>query len=174
MKSSFGRLSGRPIFLFCRGQQGPAGHSGGFGGGVCRQSRSGRTGSPQPPPPAEGCSSKAAGLSARLRAGLGIRPDTRHSLQRARTSGRKGGHGERAFAGAKLRPAAVPFRNRKFKIQNSRFKIKFELRACLGIYHNSGCSLRRARTSGPAGRKLRASAAPRLRPARPFQGRDST
>ena len=50
----------------------------------------------------------------------------------------KFGNELRASAGRRLRPAAVPCRNRKFRIHNSRFKIK------------SGCSLRSARTSGLA------------------------
>ena len=48
----------------------------------------------------------------------------------------------------------------KFRIQYSKFRIA-----------QSGCSLRRTARSGPAGRELRASAAGRLRPARPLQGR---
>ena len=67
--------------------------------------------------------------------------------------------------GAKLRPAAVPFRNRKCMIQNSRFKMKWGCQSRLDIHLDSGRSLRRARSSGPAGRELRASAAGRLRPA---------
>ena len=70
--------------------------------------------------------------------------------------------------GAKLRPAAVPFRNRKCMIQNSRFKMKWGCQSRLDIHLDSGRSLRRARSSGPAGRELRASAAGRLRPARPL------
>ena len=40
-------------------------------------------------------------------------------------SARKFGYELRASAGRRLRPAAVPCRNRKFMIQNSRFKIAF-------------------------------------------------
>ena len=43
----------------------------------------------------------------------------------------------------------------------------------MGSRSVSGRSLRRAARSGPAGRELRASAGRRLRPARPFQGRNS-
>ena len=55
--------------------------------------------------------------------------------------------------GAKLRPAAVPFRNRKFMIQNSRFKINW---GCLGILPDSGCSLRSARTKRTCGTRAAA------------------
>jgi len=105
--------------------------------------------------------------------------------------------------GAKLRPAAVPCRNCKFKIQN-----KIGLPDNIWAYSSSGRGLRRARTkrtcgtrvaglrhpqaaarrcltasillatslcpsSEPAGHEQRASAAGRLRLARPFQGRNS-
>ena len=64
---------------------------------------------------------------------------------------------------AKLRPAAVPYRNRKFMIQNSRFKIRWGCRAvCIPIRVAACGELARC---GPAGRELRASAAGRLRPA---------
>ena len=58
--------------------------------------------------------------------------------------------GLRAFAGRSCGPLGLS----KAEIQNSRFKIT-----------ESGRSLRSARSSGPAGRELRASAAGRLRPA---------
>ena len=60
--------------------------------------------------------------------------------------------------GAKLRPVAPC--GHKFRIQNSRFKIADRTAACGG----------HAR-SEPAGRELRASAAPRLRPADLLRGR---
>ena len=44
-------------------------------------------------------------------------------------------------------------------------KLNAASRVRLGIHSGSGCSLRSARASGPAGRELRASAAGRLRPA---------
>ena len=74
------------------------------------------------------------------------------------------------FRGATLRPGAAAGclrlqRSRKFSIQNSRFKMRWACRVCLGIRSDSGCSLRRAARSGPAGRELRASAPGRLRPA---------
>jgi len=62
--------------------------------------------------------------------------------------------------------AAVPFRNRKFRIQNSIFKIKGNCLAYFGIRSDSGRSLRR---NGTSGRELRASAAGRLRPAAPIR-----
>ena len=60
-------------------------------------------------------------------------------------------------------------RSRKFSIQDSRFKIKWACRGCLGIRSDAGCSLRRATRSGPAGRELRVSAPGRLRPARSYR-----
>ena len=69
----------------------------------------------------------------------------------------------RASAAPGLRPAA-PY-ERKFIIQNSRFKIRWGCRTRLGLYLDSGCSLRSARMFGY---ELRASAAPRLRPANPY------
>ena len=61
--------------------------------------------------------------------------------------------------GGQLR-AAAPIRA---QIQNSKFKISAN-RVYFGIYSDSGCSLRRSRMFG---NELRASAAPRLRPADP-------
>ena len=57
-----------------------------------------------------------------------------------------------------------PF-GRKFMIQNSEFKIKRIFRTHLGKHPVSGRGLQRARMFG---NELRASAAGRLRPARPF------
>ena len=48
----------------------------------------------------------------------------------------------------------------QFKIQNSRFKIKFVRKSCLNVYFGSGCSLRRAqRRRGVAGLSRRKAAA---------------
>ena len=71
-----------------------------------------------------------------------------------RTCGRE----ERAFAGAKLQPAAVPFgtANSSFKIQNSELPIGLQPAESTQV---------RLRTAGLRRRKLR--------PARPFQGRNS-
>ena len=83
-------------------------------------------------------------------------------------SGRTYPSGPAGREDAVLRPGAAAgccgsFRNRKFSIQNSRFKIANRGAACEGAAYERTC-----------GRELRASAAPRLRPARPFQGRNST
>ena len=71
------------------------------------------------------------------------------------------------LADARMQPSARggaagccgSLRNRKFRIQNSRFKIANRDAACGGASDTM---------------ELRASAAPKLRPARPFQGRNST
>jgi len=88
--------------------------------------------------------------------------DLGRSLRRACTSGLR----TRAagLRGAKLRPAAVPSRNRKFRIQNSG-------RAAFRDESHSGCSLRSARKFGY---ELRASAAPPgCGPLGLFQGRNT-
>ena len=77
-------------------------------------------------------------------------------------SGRACTSGPMGREDAALRPGAAAgcsgsFRNRKFRIQNSRFKIANRGAACGGASDTM---------------ELRASAAPRLRPARPFQGRN--
>ena len=90
---------------------------------------------------------------------LGIYFRSGRSLQ----SARKFGYELRASARRRLRPAAASYRSRKFKIQNSRFKIKRAFWARLGIYFRSGRSLQSARKFGY---ELRASAAGRLRSAR--------
>ena len=61
------------------------------------------------------------------------------SLRRTRIFG----YELRASARRRLRPAAASYRSRKFRIQNSRFKIKRAFWARLGIYFRSGRSLRR-------------------------------
>ena len=61
------------------------------------------------------------------------------SLRRTRMFG----YELRASARRRLRPAAASYRSRKFRIQNSRFKIKRAFWVRLGIYFRSGRSLRR-------------------------------
>jgi len=65
------------------------------------------------------------------------------------------GHELRASATGRLRPAAVPCWNRKFMIQDSKFRIKGDSRAAWALCSDSGRSLRRSRvrthaSSGPS------------------------
>ena len=83
------------------------------------------------------------------------------SLRRNRTSGRKGGREQRAFAGRSCGPLRF-----LTGTANSRFKIRWGCRAvCIPIRAAACGELARC---GPAGRELRASTGRRLRPAAPY------